>query len=69
MSEDIGIYMGRRKYPAPLRTEEDDPARAAYLDELARRRGVQPSNWREVLASPMEHQSWLNPPRGRRKRT
>lgn len=42
-------------------SEEDDPARAKFLEELSVSKKREQSNWREVLAEPMRfdpNQRW-----------
>ncbi len=62
---DAGVPYNHRK-PA-MDDSEDDPARAKFLAELAAKKQRPQSNWREILSTPMEHQSWMPREKSRRR--
>ena len=58
MNETYSLTLSPRGYNLGV-SQEDDPARSRYLDKLLREKRRPQSNWREVLAKPMEHQRWV----------
>ena len=45
------------EYKRVAMSEENCPEREKFLEELQKRKGREPFTWREVLSTPMEHQS------------